>query len=222
MPTSSCSATGIDGGSSGWARCSRPGPASTCRFPPGVSTCGSMPATVGSSPSDLAREGGALVSPGDFYGAGGAQNVRAAVVQPDDRIEQVARATGGVVMSFQPQVPMRQPAPAASPAPPPPPVTPAKGKRRKGLIMLGLILSGRRDRGWRGRSSAKGMSNYEDGGEVPGPRSGRAAPRRWCSTSRPPSPSTSRRRASSANSVATARPAAARTAIPATSFPRSR
>ena len=53
----------------------------------------------------LAAEGGALVSPGDFYGAGGAQNVRAAVVQPDDRIELVARATGGEVMSFQPQGP---------------------------------------------------------------------------------------------------------------------
>lgn len=39
----------------------------------------------------LAREGGALVSPGDFYGAGGAQNVRIAVVQPDERIELVAQ-----------------------------------------------------------------------------------------------------------------------------------
>jgi succinyldiaminopimelate transaminase len=42
----------------------------------------------------LARHGGALVSPGDFYGAGGAQNVRAAVVQPDDRIEKVAQRLG--------------------------------------------------------------------------------------------------------------------------------
>ena len=42
----------------------------------------------------LAREGGALVSPGDFYGSGGAQNVRAAVVQPDERIELVARRLG--------------------------------------------------------------------------------------------------------------------------------
>ena len=42
----------------------------------------------------LARQGGALVSPGDFYGAGGAQNVRAAVVQPDDRIELIARRLG--------------------------------------------------------------------------------------------------------------------------------
>ena len=42
----------------------------------------------------LAREGGALVSPGDFYGAGGAQNVRVAVVQPDDKIELVARRLG--------------------------------------------------------------------------------------------------------------------------------
>jgi succinyldiaminopimelate transaminase len=42
----------------------------------------------------LARVGGALVSPGDFYGAGGAQNVRVAVVQPDDRIELVAKRLG--------------------------------------------------------------------------------------------------------------------------------
>jgi succinyldiaminopimelate transaminase len=42
----------------------------------------------------LARSGGALVSPGDFYGAGGVQNVRAAVVQPDERIELVARRLG--------------------------------------------------------------------------------------------------------------------------------
>jgi succinyldiaminopimelate transaminase len=42
----------------------------------------------------VATEGGALVSPGDFYGAGGAQNVRVAVVQPDDRIELVAQRLG--------------------------------------------------------------------------------------------------------------------------------
>jgi len=42
----------------------------------------------------LAAVGGALVSPGDFYGAGGVQNVRAAVVQPDERIELVARRLG--------------------------------------------------------------------------------------------------------------------------------
>ena len=39
----------------------------------------------------LATEGGALVSPGDFYGAGGSNNVRVAVVQPDDRIELLAQ-----------------------------------------------------------------------------------------------------------------------------------
>jgi succinyldiaminopimelate transaminase len=39
----------------------------------------------------LAREGGALVSPGDFYGAGGVRHVRVAVVQPDDRIELILR-----------------------------------------------------------------------------------------------------------------------------------
>jgi aspartate/methionine/tyrosine aminotransferase len=42
----------------------------------------------------LAREGGALLSPGDFYGVDCAQNVRAAVVQPDDRIELVAGRLG--------------------------------------------------------------------------------------------------------------------------------
>jgi succinyldiaminopimelate transaminase len=42
----------------------------------------------------LAREGGALVSPGDFYGTGGANNVRVAVVQPDDRIALVAERLG--------------------------------------------------------------------------------------------------------------------------------
>ncbi len=42
----------------------------------------------------LMAEGGALVSPGDFYGAGGAHDVRAAVVQPDDRIELIARRLG--------------------------------------------------------------------------------------------------------------------------------
>lgn len=38
----------------------------------------------------LAREGGALVSPGDFYGAGGSENVRVAVVQPDSKLALVA------------------------------------------------------------------------------------------------------------------------------------
>ncbi len=38
----------------------------------------------------LARDGGALVSPGEFYGPAGARFVRAAVVQPDDRIQLVA------------------------------------------------------------------------------------------------------------------------------------
>lgn len=39
----------------------------------------------------LAREGGALVSPGDFYGSGGSRHVRVAVVQPDARLQLVAR-----------------------------------------------------------------------------------------------------------------------------------
>lgn len=42
----------------------------------------------------LAREGGALVSPGDFYGEAGAGFVRVAVVQPDERIDLVAGRLG--------------------------------------------------------------------------------------------------------------------------------
>ena len=42
----------------------------------------------------LAREGGALVSPGDFYGAGGSRNVRVAVVQPDAKLKLVAERLG--------------------------------------------------------------------------------------------------------------------------------
>jgi succinyldiaminopimelate transaminase len=42
----------------------------------------------------LATEGGALVSPGDFYGAGGANNVRVAVVQPDDKLQLMAKRLG--------------------------------------------------------------------------------------------------------------------------------
>jgi succinyldiaminopimelate transaminase len=38
----------------------------------------------------LARDGGALVSPGEFYGPDGVRFVRVAVVQPDDRIQLVA------------------------------------------------------------------------------------------------------------------------------------
>ena len=42
----------------------------------------------------LAAEGGALVSPGELYGDRGSRCVRVAVVQPDDRIEAVARRLG--------------------------------------------------------------------------------------------------------------------------------
>ncbi len=38
----------------------------------------------------LAEAAGMLVSPGEFYGAGGAGFVRVAAVQPDERIELVA------------------------------------------------------------------------------------------------------------------------------------
>jgi succinyldiaminopimelate transaminase len=42
----------------------------------------------------LAEQGGALVSPGEFYGPDGEGFVRVAVVQPDDRIDLVARRLG--------------------------------------------------------------------------------------------------------------------------------
>lgn len=42
----------------------------------------------------LAADAGCLVSPGEFYGPAGADHVRIAVVQPDERIELVARRLG--------------------------------------------------------------------------------------------------------------------------------
>ncbi len=42
----------------------------------------------------LATNGGALVSPGEFYGAAGSGHIRIAVVQPDERIALVARRLG--------------------------------------------------------------------------------------------------------------------------------
>jgi succinyldiaminopimelate transaminase len=42
----------------------------------------------------LAADAGALVSPGEFYGAAGSDRVRIAVVQPDERIELIARRLG--------------------------------------------------------------------------------------------------------------------------------
>jgi succinyldiaminopimelate transaminase len=42
----------------------------------------------------LAEKAGVLVSPGEFYGDAGAHHVRIAVVQPDDRIDLVARRLG--------------------------------------------------------------------------------------------------------------------------------
>ena len=44
----------------------------------------------------LAERGGALVSPGEFYGPAGAGFVRVAVVQPDDRIALVAERLASV------------------------------------------------------------------------------------------------------------------------------
>ena len=43
---------------------------------------------------DLAERLGIVVSPGDFYGASSAGHFRIAAVQPDERIELVARRAG--------------------------------------------------------------------------------------------------------------------------------
>ncbi len=43
---------------------------------------------------ELATKGGALVSPGEFYGEAGSEHVRVAVVQPDDRLRLVAERLG--------------------------------------------------------------------------------------------------------------------------------
>ena len=50
----------------------------------------------------LATEAGAIVSPGEFYGPAGARHVRIAVVQPDDRIELVARRLGVTTANVPP------------------------------------------------------------------------------------------------------------------------
>jgi aspartate/methionine/tyrosine aminotransferase len=42
----------------------------------------------------LASDAGVLSSPGEFYGPAGAEHVRLAVVQPDDRLDLVAKRVG--------------------------------------------------------------------------------------------------------------------------------
>ena len=70
--------------------CSASGPDRPCRSPTGAFYLW-IPVDDGWAYTErLARAGGALVSPGEFYGDGGRSFVRAAVVQPDDRIELVA------------------------------------------------------------------------------------------------------------------------------------
>ena len=43
----------------------------------------------------MAREAGALISPGEFYGASGAPYVRMAMVQPEDRLALVVERISG-------------------------------------------------------------------------------------------------------------------------------
>ena len=65
--------------------------------PPAASTCGRRrpAATRGRFTEDWRRDGGALVSPGDLYGAAGAGYVRVALVQPMERLRARRRAASG-------------------------------------------------------------------------------------------------------------------------------
>ena len=100
---SSPSATATAAAWTAWPRSSGP-PASSRPARPAPSISGSRP-PPGPRPQArsedrdgawilaeaLADAAGMLVSPGEFYGPAGAGHVRIAVVQPDDRIELVAR-----------------------------------------------------------------------------------------------------------------------------------
>ena len=46
----------------------------------------------------LAERGGVLVAPGDTYGSAGSDHVRVAMVQPDERLELVARRLAGTAI----------------------------------------------------------------------------------------------------------------------------
>jgi succinyldiaminopimelate transaminase len=61
--------------------------------PPWATTAGATDGSGGAwaLAGALAEAAGAVVSPGEFYGPGGAGHVRVAVVQPDDRLELVVR-----------------------------------------------------------------------------------------------------------------------------------
>ncbi len=92
--TWTCNATATAAGSSALARCCSAWSGVDVAFPAGGFYLWFDAGDGWEFAERLAREGGALVSPGDFYGAGGANNVRVAVVQPDDRIELVAQRLG--------------------------------------------------------------------------------------------------------------------------------
>lgn len=49
----------------------------------------------------LAKHGGVLVSPGEFYGAAGRGHIRVAVVQPDDRIELVGKRLSEAAVKWE-------------------------------------------------------------------------------------------------------------------------
>ena len=79
---------------SGWPRSSARGRASRSRCPAGGFYLW-FPVDDGWAFAErLAAEGGAIVSPGEFYGVGAEDHVRVAVVQPDERIELVAERLG--------------------------------------------------------------------------------------------------------------------------------
>ena len=92
-PRRACSATATAAGWSGWPRSSAPGRAEPIPLPAGGFYLWFPVGDGWAFTERLAAEGGAIVSPGEFYGAA-ADHVRVAVVQPDERIELVAERLG--------------------------------------------------------------------------------------------------------------------------------
>ena len=96
-PTSTSSATATSAGSTLHGRCARRRRASSARCPTGRSTCGRRrpAATPGRWPAGWRPRAAPSWRPGEFYGEAGADHVRIAVVQPDDKIGLVAERLAG-------------------------------------------------------------------------------------------------------------------------------
>ena len=90
--TSACSATGTAVVSNAWPTSSAAWRGERIELPAGGFYLWFPVADDWRVVERLAAEGGAIVAPGEFYGAPG--HVRVAVVQPDERIELVATRLG--------------------------------------------------------------------------------------------------------------------------------